>query len=110
MESAEGAAGSARMLAGIVQGGGRGGLDVLVLEALQDVEVLVGRDVERDVRHDRAPFCGGALVPAIDGVEGEGWVGLRYSNKAFAVVAVDDDPSILCVGAKVDSVGKALGP
>ena len=92
-----------RALAVYVVEGARGGaLHVVVVEALEDVEVGIGGDVGDDVAFSgvgvRGPF------PGVDGVEGEEGVGFVDADQALAVFAVDDEPEVLFAGVECHGV------
>lgn len=72
---------------------------VVVVEALEDVEVWVGGDVGDDVHLPRFRFRG--LLPRVDGVESEEWIRFIYPHEALAVPSVDYKPEVLLVRVEV---------
>ena len=72
---------------------------VVVVEALEDVEVWGGGDVGDDVHLPRFRFRG--LLPRVDGVESEEWIRFIYPHEALAVPSVDYKPEVLLVRVEV---------
>ena len=79
----------------VVESGGGGPFHVVVVEALEDVEVRVGGDVGDDV--DFAALGFGGLLPGVDRVEGEERVRFIGPDEALAVPSVDYEPEVLFV-------------
>ncbi len=99
---------SVGVLANIIQGGGGAPFHVVVVEALEDVEILVAWDFGNEIRLPGLGF--GCLLPSIDGMEGEKRVRIVDPYQAFAMPAIDYKPLVGPVGKVLQGVENVPGP
>lgn len=109
-ESEAGQAGFARgaFAVDVVARARGGAFHVVVVEALEDVEVRVRGDVGDDV--DLPGFRRRGLLPRVDGVEGEEGLRFVHAHQAVPVPSVDHQPEVLPVRLEVHGVHQVPRP
>ncbi len=76
----------------------------MVIEALDDVEVLVRRNICNDIEFPRLAFRGSIL--RIDWMEGEEWIGFVGADQALTLQTINHKPGIFFL--ELNSVASSM--
>ena len=107
-EASEGSLARFAFAVDVVQSSGCAPFHVVVVEALEDVEVRVGGDVGDDVGFPLLRLRG--LLPCVDGVEGEEGIRFEHSHEALAMPSIDYEPEVLFVRFEFHGVQQVPRP